>query len=345
MTTTTPPRIERVNTILFEVTTKCNLDCVYCYNAWKNDAVDYPDATVMSTRKTKKMLKKVIKESEVKDMAFTGGEPLLRDDLAELAACVALRRVRISVLTNGKLLDKLWVKDLSRLGVSMFQLTILGADAETHDRHCGEGSFKAIIDSAELLRSMDKRFSITHIVTQWNRHQIEEVMRLQRSLGVTSYLLNRFNAGGRGIKHIDELMLYPKELEEVLRQVDRLAGELHITPFCAVPVPPCVMDWDSFERLQFTGCWAGTDKSYFTLDPVGNIRTCNHSPLVLGNVHEEHFIDIVNKPAVHHFVQTVPEMCVGCKDLDKCHGGCKAAQQQMCGDISVPDPFLLGPGC
>ena len=190
--------ISSVNVLLFEASTRCNLSCIYCYNAWH--AVDDYPSDLLSTRRTIGMLAKVIAESGVKRIAFTGGEPLLRDDLPELVFAVRSKGVVATLLTNGLLLDREWVRDLLRAEVSQIQLTLLGMDPEVHDRHCGRGQHEKVMAALELLESMGAHVTVNMVVTRHNIEEIPAVMRLIAERGQSLFLLNRFNPGGHGLE-------------------------------------------------------------------------------------------------------------------------------------------------
>jgi radical SAM protein with 4Fe4S-binding SPASM domain len=77
-----------------------------------------------------------------------------------------------------------------------------------------------------------------------------------------------------------------------------------------------------------------------TLDAVGNIRLCNHSPTVLGNIHDTSLEQICHSSHLTRFAETVPRMCAGCSRFDECHGGCRAAGEQLWGSLAEGDPLL-----
>jgi radical SAM protein with 4Fe4S-binding SPASM domain len=104
-----------------------------------------------------------------------------------------------------------------------------------------------------------------------------------------------------------------------------------------------VVDCRKYERLQFGFCPLGGEGSYFTIDPQGYVRICNHSPTILGNILTDHFPDIYyHHPYVQEFRETWPEECQNCPpDLKTlCGGGCKAAAEQCRGGLQHVDPFV-----
>ena len=332
--------ISSVNVLLFEASTRCNLSCIYCYNAWH--AVDDYPSDLLSTRRTIGMLAKVIAESGVKRIAFTGGEPLLRDDLPELVFAVRSKGVVATLLTNGLLLDREWVRDLLRAEVSQIQLTLLGMDPEVHDRHCGRGQHEKVMAALELLESMGAHVTVNMVVTRHNIEEIPAVMRLIAERGQSLFLLNRFNPGGHGLEdgRMEDLMLDREDTIRMLTLAQQGAEELGITPAASVPIPPCVVDHAAYPKVTFAGCAAASDRSYFALDPRGNVRACNHSPVILGNVLETPFLEIANSPALDDWNRIRPPFCEPCPGWDACQGGCRAAGQQMGLGFDELDPWV-----
>ena len=332
--------VTRVQSILFESVTACNLDCVYCYNCWKA-VPDYPRGR-LSTRQTIRMLKKAAVESGARQVAITGGEPLLRDDLPDLAAALRLAGVGVSVLSNGVLMTREWAQDLVRTGVGLVQLTLLAMDEKLHDEHCGPGAFAAIFRALDHLRAVKMRVAITLVVTKRTVEEVPKVMRVIKKIGQKSFLLNRFNPGGRAIRDhlVAELMLTKEETARMLKLANDAGKALSVTPVAAVPIPPCVVDRKKYPLVKFAGCAAATNDAYFTLDPLGNVRMCNHSPVILGNILRQGFYEIAQDRRCREWIEVRPEFCKPCPGWDRCKGGCRAVAQQMGLALDTLDPYV-----
>jgi len=96
----------------------------------------------------------------------------------------------------------------------------------------------------------------------------------------------------------------------------------------------------SHNAVKTRVCAAGTERAYYTIDPVGNLRPCNHSPTILGNVRQRNFWDLVDSRTAREFAAARPQFCSGCRLEAACLGGCKAAAEACCGDLHSMDPFL-----
>jgi radical SAM protein with 4Fe4S-binding SPASM domain len=135
-------------------------------------------------------------------------------------------------------------------------------------------------------------------------------------------------------------MLDREALERMLGHAQRGAEELGIKPAAAAPIPPCVVDQKKYPGVLFAGCNAATGKSYFALDPLGNVRMCNHSPVILGNMLETPFLEIANREAVAKWRTIKPEFCEPCPGWDACLGGCRAGAEQMGLGLEALDPWV-----
>lgn len=333
--------VEKIRAILFEVETRCNLDCVYCYNCWKA-VPEYPQGKKLSTRKTIKMVRKMVSESGADQVALTGGEPLLRDDLPDIVAALTISKTMVSVLTNGMLMTREWADDLLRTGCRLFQLTLLSMNEKIHDEHCGEGAFQGIMRASEILQTAGARVAITVVVTKKTLDELPAIMKYISSIGQKSFLVNRYNPGGKKVKDgtFTELMMNTEETHRMLRHAAEGAKRLGLQPLVAVPIPPCVIDRSKYPNLRFAGCSAATNDAYFTLDPLGNVRMCNHSPIILGNIFKQHFMEIANGPASEEWIDIKPDFCKPCPGWAACKGGCRAVAQQRGESLTTLDPYV-----
>lgn len=127
------------DSMLYEVTPRCNLRCAHCYNVWKNgNECDGPDE--LPTGRAIALIEKAVLESRCRQLTFTGGEPCLRDDLEVLVS--AARRAgrrrggrlrHVALISNGTLLTAARVRQLKDAGVSLFELPLNSADRRRHD--------------------------------------------------------------------------------------------------------------------------------------------------------------------------------------------------------------------
>ena len=327
----------RLRSIIFECTARCNHACSYCYNVWLGG--EYP-WTELGTDQTKEIVHRAIDGSECDAFTFTGGEPLLRDDLEMLVACADERDVQTNVITNASLLTQERIAALMAAGVDVFQISLPSADRGLFERLTGSTHFDRVTEAIVDVQLAGANAVVVVVVGKPNLHTLRATLEMVCALGVGGVMLNRVNLGGRGLAHREELTLTHEMLDEMLCVANHAAGELGLSISCAIPIPPCALDTSRFEHVQFSSCPAGSDLTYVTVDPGGNVRTCNHSPLVIGSLLDEPLDDILARPAAFDLFAHRPERCAKCKHWESCHGGCRAAALVTYGTMDADDPVL-----
>jgi len=332
----------RLQTLLVEVTPRCNHTCLHCYNVWHpGDApgAPYPPGE-LDTAGMLELLGKTLDETHCTHLTLTGGEPLLRDDLPDLVDFLAQRNVRITLISNGRLLDASRVSDLLARGVGLFELPLLSHTAVLHDHlSASPGAWQAVLRAMALIRSRRGQFVAAFVATRLNLDHLGETIRLAFALGARAFMLNRFNVGGRGRKHL-ELLPTAAALRRALRVADDAVVEYGLPIHCSIPIQPCLIDTAEFPHLGFGFCAAGRSQAYYTLDPLGNLRPCNHSDLILGNLFDSTISELIASQQMTHFAHALPTSCLPCAHAQTCQGGCKAAAQVCYGSLEVEEPFL-----
>ncbi|MEN6337258.1 MAG: radical SAM protein [Phycisphaerales bacterium] len=333
-----------LQTLIFEVTQRCNHGCPYCYNVWHGESRGpqwpYPRGE-SDTGRTLALLNKALDETRCDHVTLTGGEPLLRPDLTQIVDLLAARDVHVTLISNGHLLTEETVIDLIDRGVSLFELPLLSHRRQVNDSISGSpGAFDAVLAAMASIRYHGGRFVSVFVGTKRNLPDLHDTIQMAFAFGASSLMLNRMNVGGRGCAHVDELLPSAGEVREMLAVANAAVDEFHLPISCSIAIQPCLIDLDEYPNLQFGFCGAGTERAYYTLDSLGNLRPCNHTPTILGNLFEESFGDLVASERMSCFVKAVPDFCLPCKLRDKCQGGCKAAAEVCCGSLTVPEPFL-----
>ena len=332
-------RRRRQDSFVFEVTQRCNHDCLHCYNPWKNP-VEYPMGE-LPTGETLAMLGKMLDETGASLISLSGGEPMLRDDVYDIVDFLAGRGVTINLISNGSLLDDAAVERLSGGKISIFELPLLSVEAAVHDRLSGRrGAFDKVTLAVATLKAARQRVVTVFVATKLNLPTWVGTAELAIALGADGIMLNRFNPGGAGIGNLALLQADPDEVQAALDAAERISADYEMPISCSIAMPPCLFDTARYERLTFGFCAAGTERAYYTVDPLGNVRPCNHTPTILGNIRETPFRRMAGSPRMKDFMAARPEFCAGCKLEMTCLGGCKAAAEAACGSAWACDPFL-----
>jgi radical SAM protein with 4Fe4S-binding SPASM domain len=342
-------------TFVLELTRRCNHRCLYCYTAWGAPSLGYPESPQpeMTTAEIKTIIDKLRTEAPVKNIALSGGEPLLREDLPEILTFIRSRGITPIIITNGTLLTKDLVAATMVGGV--YEVSLHSYRPEVHDRLSGrQGAWDKVIDGMANVRQAGGHQVAAFVATKLNYMDLFQTAELAIALGSWGMLYNRINLGAHNLRYAEELLPTPDMIRENLDMLEDLGAKYH--PFAisiSIVIEPCVVDLRKYRHIHFGWCPKGGENSYFTIDPVGNVRTCNHSPIILGNLKRDSFAQLFyHHPYVRNFRESIPAECADCEPALKeiCRGGCDAAAEQCYGTPSRVDPFVTlsracGSGC
>lgn len=327
--------------ISIEVNEHCNQQCCFCYNP----RVAQRDFTESNYHRLRRLLVRLYQEAKIGRVVFTGGEPLLEPRLAELVLFCKMRKSGVSIITNGTAAKKPVYKDLIMLQTDLFQLPVHHHHADIHDRMTGvAGSHAKSLDSIRIIRSLGSRVAVVVVITKHNVHELGETIRFIASLGINEISLNRCNISSR--MKADALSLSPgKEiLNQAYHEAHEVTRELKLNLSSNVNTPWCVLNPGDFPLIRFSGCSADVCDNPLTADADGNLRKCNHSPVVIGNVFDTPLETILSNDYLKSWNTVVPEFCSGCKHWYQCRGGCRAAAEQLGKSIADPDPLVYCSG-
>lgn len=328
-----------LSTIIFEVKQTCNHACLYCYNYWQHP--DWHGRLLAQNDDVRPLLAHVLDQVECHHVTLTGGEPTLRSDLLEIVAFLADRGVSVTLISNGHRLTADTISALLQHGVRLFELPLLSYRRQVHDHLSGApGAFDAVLAALAEIRYQRGQAVAAFIATRRNLPHLYDTLKLAFAFGISGVMLNRFNPGGRGAAHLTELLPSVDEMRTALEVAEAAAQEFQIPIACSIPIQPCLIDTTRYPHLSFGFCAAGSARAYYALDTAGNLRPCNHTPTILGNVWRTAVADILASSQLQSFTQTIPAVCELCQLKMSCQGGCKASAQVCYGDLSAPDPFL-----
>lgn len=329
-----------IGNIVFELTEACNQCCRFCYNFWRDGASPLPPPQPALVRKT---LRKLLVQTSIGTISFSGGEPLLLKNVHDLALSARFKGSRVNILTNGTLLTEQALENFVHIGVGAIQIPLLSADPAVHEYLTQlPGSWQKATDAlSRVAEAIPQGAYAVLVISAYNLEGVPDTLQLIYRLGVRKVMVNRYNLGGMGLRHADELNLDPARLARAFSLVEAFAAEHPDMHFVSgVCTPLCLLDTAPFPHIRFT--WCSTD---FNLRPVtvnykGDVRFCNHSPYVMGNIYERPIGEILSDPAnVARYAQ-VPERCRDCALLSRCNGGCRAASEQLYGRFDLADPVL-----
>lgn len=325
--------------IIFETTSRCNLRCRYCYNVWKVPGHEQP--VMDSYSKAKKTLRRLFRIADVKHLTFTGGEPLLAERVEELILYTRLKKKSVTLITNGSGGDKDRYQTLVSLGVDVFELPLHAHRPEIHDEITQIfGSWERSVESIKVLKGLGAYVVPVIVVTKINLPFIRETIEFIKGLGCDQIMLNRYNIGGEGFKENEFILPLQEDLRRGWAMANELAGIHALKLSSNVCTPFCLLNPSDYPNISFGSCSTKPERMPITLDIEGNLRLCNHSPVVIGNIFTTALSEIFASPHVCGWLRQKPTFCNDCELYEKCLGGCRAAALQAGQSANDVDPVM-----
>ena len=327
--------------VVVEVTQACHHRCLHCYNFWREERAPVKDPETLSRVEILDLIRKVRRDTPLRQVALSGGEPLLRSDLPEIATDIANEGLNVVVITSGTLLTD---ERLERFPAeTVFEFTLFSIDAALHDRIAGrQGAFAKVIRGIQRAGRHNFRLALACVINRLNAHDVLQTIELGIALKAEAALFNRINLTNSTMQLADQLVPTIQQLKQALDAADEAAGRYGIPVAVSVPIPPCLIDISSYKNLHFGWCPRGEDGAYYTIGYNGLVRPCNHSSMILGDLRTEGFAEIVRRERTRVYWQPVPRECEICRHplRDSCRGGCLAASYECFGAGNRIDPFV-----
>ena len=207
--------------VVWNVTRRCNLKCVHCYAHAKNIAFD----NELSFSEGK-MLIDDLSEFGVPVMLFSGGEPLVRKDLPELAAHAVKKGMRAVISTNGTLITPQIAQTLKDIGLSYVGISLDGME-EINDRFRGvKGAFKLALKGIENCKKAGMKVGLRFTINKSNAGQIPDIFKLLEEMDIPRVCFYHLVYSGRGSELVKEDLSH-KESRKAVDLIMDLTKQLH----------------------------------------------------------------------------------------------------------------------
>ena len=339
-----------VKWIAWEITRRCNLNCVHCRSSSQMEVEGHPD---FSFEEAKRVLDDI--SSYAKPVVvLSGGEPLLRKDVFDIAKHGTQKGLRMCLATNGTRVTEDTCKKIKESGIRMVSLSLDGASAEVHDDFRNQkGAFEGTINAAGLFKKHNIEFLINSSFTKRNQEEVPKIYKLAKELGATAWYMFMIVPTGRGQDILAEL-ISPEDYEELLNwhyDIEKEEDDMLVRPTCAPHYYRIVLqrskkDKDKFKRrsLKFStggskGCLAG--QLICLIDVDGEVLPCSYFPKSAGNLRKQPFKDIWENSELFKSLRDFKSYkgsCGRCEYVNVC-GGCRARSYSMTGDYLAEEPF------
>ena len=336
--------------IAWEITRRCNLKCVHCRSSSALEVDNHPD---FSFTEAKRVLDD-IKSYASPVVVLSGGEPLLRKDVFDIAEYGTGLGLRMCLATNGTLVNRAICQKIKDSGLKMVSLSLDGASAAVHDDFRNqEGAFAGTMNAIKLFNEFGIKFLINSSFTKRNKQEAPKIYELVKGLGATAWYLFMIVPTGRGEEIMEEL-IPESEYEDILNwhyDMEKDEPEMLVRPTCAPQYYRIVLqrakeDGEKFKRrtLKFStggskGCLAA--QLICLIDVDGNVLPCSYFPKVGGNIREQSFKEIWETSKLFLELRDFKgykDNCGRCEYVNVC-GGCRARAYAMSGDYLAQEPF------
>lgn len=341
--------------VVWNMTRRCNLKCVHCYA----HALDVEGKDDISTSQAKVMIDDLANYG-APVMLFSGGEPLVREDLVELADYATNRGMRAVISTNGTLITKAKAKELKSVNLSYVGISLDGG-AEVHDKFRGvPKSFAKALVGIENCKAEGLKVGLRFTINRRNVQEIPKLFQLVRDLEIPRICFYHLVYSGRGselmkedLNHaetratLDLIMnetrsMFDAGMEKEVLTVDNHADGPYVWMRMLKEDPARAAE--VFELLQFNeGNSSGRGIACISWD--GQVHADqfwrNHT---FGNVLERPFSQIWDDPAIELLAKLkdkqahVGGRCAQCRFLKICGGNFRARAESYHNDIWAEDP-------
>ncbi len=336
--------------IAWEITRRCNLKCVHCRSASELVVSQHPD---FPTREAFRIIDDIASYAKPV-VVLSGGEPLLRKDVFDIAQYGTNKGLRMCLATNGTLVTDKICEKIKASGIRIVSLSLDGSTDTVHDDFRKQaGAFAGTINAAKLFNKYGIEFLINSSFTKRNQEEIPKVYKLAKDLGATAWYMFMIVPTGRGEEIMNEL-ISKEDYEEILAwhyQMEKNEKDLLVRPTCAPHYYRIVLqkqkeEGEKFERrsLKFStggskGCIAGQVIALIDVD--GNVLPCSYFPKYAGNIKEQSFKDIWENSELFKELRDFKKYknkCGSCEFINVC-GGCRARAYAVYGDYLEEEPF------
>ena len=346
-----PERILDGSIAIWNFTNRCNLSCLHCYSKSTLDEVD-----TLTTEQIKKTILEM-KANGVKFIIFSGGEPLTRKDLFEIADFCKDNGIVTYLSSNGLYFTS---KNIQRI-VDTFNYVGVSIDGDepTHDYFRGlKGSFKETLKAVQMANATGAKVGIRYTITKDTLNSLEYIFKLAEDENIPKIYVSHLVYSGRGLdnlkmdlskdqrrKAVEYILEKAFEYYETGRDIEIVTGnmEMDAVMFLNKFAEKYPEKKEAMRKRLVT--WGGNSagRKLLNINSEGDVRPDPFFPLTVGNIITEDFGDVwqsgelLDQLRIHPRKQ-IGGICDGCKQLDICNGGSRARAYAITGDLWSEDP-------
>ncbi len=327
--------------VALNLTRRCNLRCAHCYldaGTRKNGGADE-----LATAEVTAIIDRIADLSDETMVVLTGGEPLLRPDIYDIARHASGRRLMVVMGTNGTLLDDGRVAALQDAGVGAVGISLDSLDPAYHDGFRGRpGSWDKTLAGIDACRRARLMFQVHFSVTDDNADELDGMIDFAREAGAAVFNVFFLVCTGRGESVTN---VSAEVYEQVMRRIIEAARdetELLVRPRCAPHFKRMAMEADPplpvtlAQGYEAGGCLAGT--RYCRVTPEGELTACPYMEESAGSLREHDFVELWRAAPLFKRLRAprLEGRCGACEYARLC-GGCRARPLARHGNLMGED--------
>jgi pyrroloquinoline quinone biosynthesis protein E len=320
--------------VLLELTHRCPLQCPYCSNPLQMDQVK----SELSTDEWKSVLSQAA-QLGVLQVHFSGGEPTVRQDLAELIRHAREAGLYTNLITSGVAASKARFDDFVAAGLDHVQLSIQDSDAVTAERIGNyAGAQEKKLAFARWVRAAGLPLTVNAVVNRHNIDRVEGMIDLAVSLDAHRVEIANVQYYGWAVKNLAALMPRFDQFEDSMAVVEaaraRLKGKI-------------VIDYvmpDYYARVP-KACMNGWGRRFMNVTPAGKVLPCHAAETIpnleFDSVRERPLAEIWAKSSAfeaYRGTDWMPPLCQSCDKRDIDWGGCRCQAMALTGSAAEADP-------
>lgn len=329
--------------IAFEVTRSCYLNCSHCRAGASKEKFN----NELSFKEVCKILESISALNKP-IVILTGGEPMLREDIYDIAAYGSELGLKMVMAPCGYMLDIDSVDKIKKSGIKTISLSIDGANSDTHDKLRGKkGAFDRVMKAARCAKENGLDFQVNTTVHKNNISELSDIHELAVDLGAKAFHSFLLVPVGRG-ESMKEQEISPDQYEEVLNWIYKTKKEsrMFFHPTCAPMFNRIILQNEKVSELKrplSKGCLGG--KSFYFISHTGKVQICGFMEEEAGDLRKNsyNFTEIWQESELFNKLRNYDlykGKCGKCEYIYNC-GGCRARAFSLRNDCLEAEPMCI----
>ncbi|MFS0864220.1 TIGR04053 family radical SAM/SPASM domain-containing protein [Fredinandcohnia sp. 179-A 10B2 NHS] len=348
--------------VIWELTRACQLKCLHC----RAEAQYTRDPRELSFEEGKNLIDQIY-EMNNPMLVFTGGDPLMRPDVYDIADYAIKKGVRVSMTPSATPnVTKEAIEKAKEVGLARWAFSLDGPTAEIHDHFRGtKGSFELTMNAIRYLHELEIPIQINTVISRYNIHVLEEMEKLVEDLDCVLWSVFFLVPTGRGK---DSDMISPVEHEQVFRWLydlsKRVKFDIKTTAaqhYRRVVIQSKMRETKEKEKqIQYqdalmqgkTGQFDGLGRApkgvndgngFVFISHIGDVYPSGLLPIKAGNVRDTPLAEIYRESPIFKDLRNPDKYkgkCGVCEFRHVC-GGSRSRAYAMTGDYMESEPFCV----